>query len=343
EAEGSGNAKAETKETILTALQRLGKIIDVVALEPPYTNVYPTITFQFNADQKTKILRLGEALVTKKKGPLDLPHQYQFIGCKLDRADPDVVYFWFKMRADGDDKQWLKWRAEPKLQHTYVTAGDDTREFSTSIKGNNGVFRADADLATILADLPDVPETGKGGESTDGATDAGGEAEGDAATDAKKGDADPNEAETMVTAVADPVPADQPRLFDRASRSGRFEPTEEGVAHLGKNFKNIIKDIQTATYKDKKTGKPKGLRVRRIRKNSIARQFGIQEEDVILSVNGQRVTSRSQTISVVRGEVKNKKTTLTVKILRHGREITQTYDTRDPKARRAARDFSRRR
>ena len=156
-AEGSGGAQAEAKETILTALQRLGTIIDAVALEPPYTDVHPTITFQFTADQKTKVLKLGEALVTKKKGPLNVPHQYQFIGCKLDRADPDVVYFWFRMRADGDDKQWLKWRAEPELQHDYVTAGDNTLEFSPSIKGSNGVFRA-ADLETILAAMPDNPD-----------------------------------------------------------------------------------------------------------------------------------------------------------------------------------------
>ena len=237
-AEGSGDTKAEKKEVMLTALQRLGKIIDAVALEPPYTFIYPTITFQFTADQKTEvILRLGEALVNKKKGPLDVPHQYQFIGCNSDRADSDVLYFWFKMRVGGDgEPQWLKWRAEAKSPREYVSA-DDTRDFQTSIKGNNGVFRADADLATIRADLPDNPQAAEGGESTGGATkktDAGGEAKGDAATDPEKGDADPKGAETKITAVEEPVPADQPKLFDIGSRSGRFEPTEEGVAQLVK-------------------------------------------------------------------------------------------------------------
>ncbi|MHC4342710.1 MAG: PDZ domain-containing protein, partial [Planctomycetota bacterium] len=96
---------------------------------------------------------------------------------------------------------------------------------------------------------------------------------------------------------------------------------------------------------DSRTGKARGIRIRAIKPGSMANSFGILQDDVIISINDQRVTSQARAVNVVKAELRKKPTPsfIQVKLLRYGREKTLRFDTRDPDTRRKARDAFRNR
>ena len=150
--------------------------------------------------------------------------------------------------------------------------------------------------------------------------------------------ADPKPKPTVIEAFVAQEKADD---YWDVSDKGVREISARGLKNLREmGFKGVLKNVKTKSYKGP-DGK-EGIRIARIGKSSPARGFGVREEDVILSVNNRSVKSQRDAIRVVKDEINNrKKNILTVRILRGGTEITQTYDTRDPESRRAARDYAR--
>ncbi len=84
----------------------------------------------------------------------------------------------------------------------------------------------------------------------------------------------------------------------------------------------LSEDVKLETYM--KDGKRAGLKVREVKAGSIAARHGVQAEDVVISINGNSVTSEQQAIQYVRQNSDNT-SVWNVRILRNGREVEEVY------------------
>jgi S1-C subfamily serine protease len=92
--------------------------------------------------------------------------------------------------------------------------------------------------------------------------------------------------------------------------------------------------VKTEDAKDAK-GDPKGVRFTGVGEGSLASKFDVRPGDILKSINGKPVRSRSEAIEVVKGLPKDT-TLVAVVIERDGRDILYNVDPRDPKTRSAA-------
>ena len=120
-------------------------------------------------------------------------------------------------------------------------------------------------------------------------------------------------------------------------RKGTLEATDEGLEYLRNNYRELLKGAYTSEYEA--PDGTRGLRVTNIAAASraAATQFGLVAGDVILSVNGHPVASKTAAVNVVKRELRNKVRMIEMKILRLGRTKTARFDARDPETRRRAR------
>lgn len=307
----------QPKEEITDALAKLGTIKSAIAAYPPYTESKPAIIFEFKqpppgSTEKLRTIRLGEALLEKPhpvpewaSAGYTVPYRYKFIGCKRDPQGRTL--FEFDMNCDETDIQSALWKRE-------------TEELLA--------------LPAAKSEGPSGPKTvvGKGYALID-----------DEARKAAERRPEPAKTETeVVPPPSEPVP---PAPVSSTFGSGEFFEEENGALavtdkaadYLKNNYQNILKDAVTQTYK--KGGRASGVRIVNIRAGSMANEFGIYKDDVILAINDVPVTKQSQAVAVVKRELKKKPTPryLTVRILRRGQTIVKRYDTRDPETRRRAR------
>jgi len=306
----------QRKEEIESVLAELGKIASAVVAYPPYSATRPAIIFRLNKprDQKNPNLTVGldEALVNRPHSDPQMrawgyeePANYKFVGCL--KGEDGYTYFQFDMNCDGKDIQKIRWSGEVKGTPLKAAKGG-TQDGIISVFKKGGGIR---DLSRRRTKEGTTPET----------------------------------ATVPTPAVTVPVPvapgAFRGNLFDQ--EAGTFAPTEEGVAYLRDNFKDILKDAITATYKDK-NGRARGIEIRQIKKGSVANSFGLLPNDVILQINNRPVTKQANAINVVKDELSNKKARyIEVLILRFGQRKTLRFDTRDPATRRRAKDAFRNR
>jgi PDZ domain len=305
--------KDEPKPAIASVLANLGEIIGAIVIYPPYEEggFAPAINFKWKQkpnpeEGDVRTIRLGEALVERPDGPnRGTPLNYQFVGCERDPANPGFTYFLFDMKCDGTDVQKVHWKLEePKKE-----------------------------------EKPTEPAaTGPGGVSTDKAY-VGPRL-------SSKGPGKPAEPE-QVQPVA-PQPPPEPVTVEQEPPTGTFFeeeegvflPTAEGVDYLERNYERILEETRTESYRDR-DGRT-GVRVVGIANSSVANQFGIRKDDVILKINDNQVTNQSDAVNVIKSELKKKVNIIKVTIRRAGREIVKTYDTRDPATRRAAKSLGKR-
>ncbi len=101
---------------------------------------------------------------------------------------------------------------------------------------------------------------------------------------------------------------------------------------------SIANTVTTQTYRDPQ-GRVVGLQITGMTPDSPASKFDIRRGDVLVSIDGQPVATRSDAVNIVQGMVKSKPdvASVTVVIDRHGTRITYVVDPRDPKIRRNAR------
>lgn len=297
--------KDEPKPDLLTELAKLGEIIGATAVYKPYEEggLAPAINFKWKENPTpgqgdVRTLRLGEALVERPNGPNQgTPLKYQFVGCERDPENPTFAYFLFDMKCDGTDIQKVKWKLdEPKKEEPTLPVAT-----ATSVSTPTMYVGPRISAAQSQAKTPE-PE--------------------------------------QVQPVA-PEPPPEPVKVEQALPAGTFFeeqgdvflPTEDGVQYLERNYEKILEETRTETYRGREFS---GIRVVGIANSSVANQFGIRKDDVIVSINGTPVTNQSDAVNVVKNELKRKVNLITVKLRRAGREITKTYDTRDPATRRAA-------
>jgi len=311
-------AVEQPKEEITDALAKLGAIETAVVAYPPYGDTLPAILFKFKqppagSTDSMRAIRIGEALLERPhpdpkyaEAGYMVPYRYKFIACKPDPEHPGWTLFEFDMNCDGKDVQSARWSRETEKRVDLPKATDGTSQGLQRVVGKG----------YALVDRKAKEAAGRATE--------------------------PVRPETEVVEAPEPVrPAPVPSAFGPndffEEENGALAVTDKASEYLKNNYQNILKDAVTQTYK--KDGRASGVRVVNIRAGSMANQFGIRKDDVILAINDVPVTKQSQAVSVVKRELKKKPTPryITVRILRRGQTIVKRFDTRDPETRRRAR------
>ncbi len=293
------------KEDIQTALAKLGVITSAVVAYPPFKGTFPSIIFKFKDGRGTKTITLGEGLETRPHpvhGDIDpQPSRYKFVDCLWDEKTQST-FFVFDMKCDGKDLQKTRWTGELDRTNRIMGQGEGSKA-QAMVKGPKGRF------LFISAD-----------------------AEKNANAPAK----DPDKTEVIKAPDRPVVPPSDvpPTIYEE--RDGTWTPTDDGRRYLKDNYEKVLKEARTETYKDA-SGRAAGVRIVSIRSGSVANQFGIRPDDVIVSINGKSVSKRSAAIKIVKDEVNAGRNQIRVQLLRNGRSIEKQFDARDPDVRRAAR------
>ena len=133
-----------------------------------------------------------------------------------------------------------------------------------------------------------------------------------------------------VSAGAPPTP-DKVRIDVRKSGDNSNEIEFDQSAYdyfMGTNPDSIAAEVKTEEIKE-------GIRISGISTGGVAAKFGIQQGDIIKSINGTPVHNRAQALEVVKALPKNIER-VTVVIQRNARDIVYNVDPRDPATRAAA-------
>lgn len=96
------------------------------------------------------------------------------------------------------------------------------------------------------------------------------------------------------------------------------------MAEFEQNYDDILSGIETETYRDPQTGERAGVRIRSVPAGGIASRHGVQDGDILISINGTPVSSEQEGIQYVR-ENSDNYSTWEVRYIRLGVERTEMY------------------
>jgi len=308
---------------IQSVLRNLGEIIGAVVFYAPYEDnqgFQPSITFKLKGGGIRTLAR-GEAIETQPHPDFGkiypMPYRYKFVGCVRDEKDLNITYFLFDMKCDGTDIQRVKWLGDIEVK-PLAAAGNGPTGAQETVSSDDMIVVSERELEKRRREREEARARAK------------------------------SESVKAVTPKAEEVrpirtPGGTPATLGEVD-NGTWVSTDEGSQYIKDNWKKAVEDAKTTTYRDPKTGQPAGVMVTKVRPGSVANKLGIYPDDVILTINGRRVTKKSQAISIVRDELDNRKRNiLDVGILRNGRKISKKYDARDPATRRNAKEAFRNR
>ncbi len=122
---------------------------------------------------------------------------------------------------------------------------------------------------------------------------------------------------------------------NRSQRAIKFDSNSYKY-FKGKNAKSMAGTVKTSVAKDK-AGRVIGLRITGFAKDAPADVFDVRRGDILVSINGQKVTTRSDAVRVAESIKPN--SLVTVVIDRNGKNVTYRVDASDPKNRRKVRYF----
>lgn len=140
------------------------------------------------------------------------------------------------------------------------------------------------------------------------------------------------DAENLKLPGKDAIPAAQQEKKQRPATTQRiannhFLMGEEDLQTFGTDYSRILtEDVRTRTYYDEQ-GNRAGVEIQSVAEGSIGARHGAQAGDVVVSINGHKVTSEQEAISYVKahGEEYN---VWTVEVLRLGRLETIVYNSK---------------
>ena len=197
----------------------------------------------------------------------------------------------------------------------------------------------------LASGTPGAPGTAEGvpAEGT-----AAGEAEATAEAEAgviASGEAEADSQPEVVEVVRKPVEEItledmRPEIeYNPENRNERAIKVDENTYRFlkSKNAKSIASTVKTEVARDKRTGRTIGMRITGLKEGSAAGALQVKKGDILVSINGRKVESRSAAISIVEGLSPDG--VVTVVIDRHGKLLTYKVDPRDPKTRRQIRYF----
>lgn len=130
-------------------------------------------------------------------------------------------------------------------------------------------------------------------------------------------------------ALQDKIPRVKPKPSDRPSQTEElgnnvFLLGTEDLEYFGKNYAAILtNEVQTATYYDE-NGKRAGIEIKSIASGSVASRHGAQAGDVLISINGQAVSSEHEAINFVKNN-QDQYSVWEVVVERLGRRETIVY------------------
>ena len=110
-------------------------------------------------------------------------------------------------------------------------------------------------------------------------------------------------------------------------KPGHYRVGTEDAAYIAENYSEILsREVRTTKHRDPRTGKYDGIEVRSIAQGSLAGNHGIQEGDVIKSINGHEVTTVSQALQYVKANA-HLYDTWEVVVSNMGLDRTVTYNS----------------
>jgi hypothetical protein len=300
----------EKTPDIETALGKLGEIIGAIVIYPPYEEggFLPAIIFKWKqrppgAEGDVRTIRLGEALVERFD---TRTKQYSF---------PEKYQF-IRCERDPENPAFTYFVFDMKCDGTDIqkvhwkldepAKDQNTAEGPASEPGPlvTDKMYVGPRLKALPVETPPAPDTPVA----------------------------PQPPEEKQVKVVQEQPSGS--IFDQ--EEGVYVPTDSGIDYLQRNYEEILKGTRTDSYRG-------GVRIIGIGDQSIASQFGIRKDDVILRINDQPVASQSEAVDIVKRELKKRPAVYIIKVvvLRAGREITMQFDTRDPATRRMAKGLRR--
>lgn len=107
-------------------------------------------------------------------------------------------------------------------------------------------------------------------------------------------------------------------------KNGIYDIGTEDMAEFEENYDNILSGIDSETYRDPQTGERAGVRIRSVPAGGIASRHGVQDGDILISINGTSVTSEQEAMQYVRQNGDNY-STWEVRYIRLGVERTEIY------------------
>jgi hypothetical protein len=232
--------------------------------------------------------------------------KFKFVGCERDPANPAFTLFLFDVNCDGKDIQKARWKFEDLAKEPATVEGGPT--------GPAEVITAQVYIGDPLsAKALEEPAPGQ-----------------------------PEQVQAVPVPPVAPSPTPEPVTVEQeagtlfADEEGVFAPTAEGAEYLERNYEKILEETRTAPYRDGE-GRS-GVRIVGISNQSVANQFGIRKDDIIIKINGMPVASQSEAVDIVKRELKKRPAVniIRVTIRRRGAEKELRFDTRDPATRRAA-------
>ena len=128
-------------------------------------------------------------------------------------------------------------------------------------------------------------------------------------------------------------------IYNENNRSERAVVVDDNTYRFlkSKNARSIADTVKTEVAVDKRTGRTLGMRITGMKDGSAAGALKVKKGDILVSINGRKVESRSAAIAIVEGL--NPDNIVTVVIDRNGKLLTYKVDPRDPKTRRQVRYF----
>ena len=134
----------------------------------------------------------------------------------------------------------------------------------------------------------------------------------------------------------------KPRIYEnldnRNEKAVAFDQHTYDYFNSKEKAKSVASTVKTEVAKDKRTGRTLGLRITGLKEGSAAGAFQVKKGDILVSINGRKVESRSDAIRIV--EALDQKSLVTVVIDRHGKLVTYKVDPSDPRNRRQVRYFA---
>jgi hypothetical protein len=316
-------------------LELLGKVTTVM-FNPPTGTV---VLFAFSGgEKKSRAFGIGDWVRQDNKAPKvyrltevvevgDAAYEVRYAVFSGGKAEPDFsgAVPYGKGAAPKEWPAWLRPYTPPAPKPTATPAGTPT------LPGGAGELAAGPGAAGEGASAEGgVPAEGEGaeGESTAGETEV-------------------TEAESTPTVIEARKPVEEITVEDMRpeirenpnNRNERAILVDENTYRVlkSKNAATIASTVKTEVAVDKRTGRTLGMRITGLKEGSAAGALQVKKGDILVSINGQKVESRSAAIAIV--ERLNPENLVTIVIDRHGKLLTYKVDPSDPKTRRQVRYF----